>query len=253
MFCYERGVLDVARVGRITSVQRSPRELTLTWEFDPAIPPIQPHVLESLYGPLDIDPKYESHRTHWAVKEVNLRQVLIQMGIIAPQAPQAPPPPPPPPPKVFISYSWDSPEHKQWVAQLAGFLRGRGIDVILDRWSVGGGHDLAVFMQESISRADRVLLICTEAYVAKATQRSGGVAYEQMVLNSELMQNVNTHKFIPLVCQTHHPRVLLPQLASRFYFDLSEGPHYAEQLDALVMELHGVRVPIPPLGPRPFG
>lgn len=38
-------------------------------------------------------------------------------------------------PEVFISYSHDNDEHKEWVLQLATRLRSNGIDVILDRWN----------------------------------------------------------------------------------------------------------------------
>ena len=34
-------------------------------------------------------------------------------------------------PKLFISYSWSSPEHEQWVVDLATELRESGVDVIL--------------------------------------------------------------------------------------------------------------------------
>lgn len=246
LFCYERRVQDVARVGRITGIQRGTKALTLTWDFDPTVPPIQPQVLESLYGVLDIE-NPESHRTHWAVKEVDLQQVLIQRGIMTPQAP-----PPPPPPSVFISYSWDSPAHEQWVADLAGYLRGQGIDARFDRSDVRAGQDLTVFMEQALSKADRVLLICTERYVQKASERSGGVGYEQLIVSGEMMRNLATAKFIPVVRQVQRPTQLPSYLATRFHVDLSDGPRYAEQLAALVRELHGVRVPLPPLGPNPF-
>jgi hypothetical protein len=249
LFCYERRVNDVARVGRITHIQRGAK-LTVNWEFDLRVPPIQPHVLEGLYDALDINARSgEAHRDHWAVKEVDLYQVLIQAGILTPQAP-----PPPPPPKVFISYSWGSPEHEHWVASLAGYLRGLGIDAQLDKWSVHPGHDLPTFMEQSMRSADRVLLICTEDYVEKALQRRGGVGYEHVLVVGELMQNVGTDKFIPVICRTQpHPLILPPYLASRYHIDLSAGPQYQGQLDALVRELHRIRVPLPPLGQNPFG
>ncbi len=37
-------------------------------------------------------------------------------------------------PVIFISYSWDSEEHKEWVLNLANKLCDDGIDVILDRY-----------------------------------------------------------------------------------------------------------------------
>jgi len=39
-------------------------------------------------------------------------------------------------PKAFISYSWDSDEHKAWVLQLATRLVNNGVDVTLDRWDI---------------------------------------------------------------------------------------------------------------------
>jgi hypothetical protein len=80
----------VKRIGRLTRIQRG-AELTVSWEFDPRVPPIQPQVLEQLYGALDIGTRGEICRDHWAVKEVDLNQVLIQAGILTPQAPPPPP------------------------------------------------------------------------------------------------------------------------------------------------------------------
>ena len=43
------------------------------------------------------------------------------------------------PPRVFISYSHDSSEHRQWVSHLGTELRGKGIDAILDQWGMSFG------------------------------------------------------------------------------------------------------------------
>ena len=179
LFTYEKFVGEPARVGRITEIQRRARELKITLALDPTVPPIQPPVLEKLYNDLDIEPKVEVHRTHWAVKEVDLVRVLKSAGIVTAERllPQ------PRPPKVFISYSWDSPEHRQWVAQLGGYLRQCGIDVTLDQWHVRYGEDLAAFMERSVREADRVLVICTESYVDKASRRTRGVGYELLMVD----------------------------------------------------------------------
>jgi hypothetical protein len=39
-------------------------------------------------------------------------------------------------PRVFMSYSHDDDEHRDWVLQLSSRLRGNGVDVCLDRWDV---------------------------------------------------------------------------------------------------------------------
>ncbi len=248
LFTYERFVAEPACVGRITEIQRRTSEIKITLALDPSVPPIQMSTLETLYNELDIDPKYEVNRTHWAIKEVDLAGVLKGAGIVTTERllPQARPP------KVFISYSWDSPEHRQWVAALGGYLRQCGIDVTLDQWHVRYGEDLAAFMERSLREADRVLVICTETYAEKAARRTGGVGYELLMVTGELMQNVGTAKFIPVVRQSHTPPRLLPELSTRLFFDLADGPQYAQQLEILVRELHDVRIAIPPIGINPF-
>ncbi|MCG1012151.1 TIR domain-containing protein [Tepidanaerobacter sp. GT38] len=37
-------------------------------------------------------------------------------------------------PTVFISYSWDSEEHENWVAFLAAKLRENGVDATIDKF-----------------------------------------------------------------------------------------------------------------------
>jgi hypothetical protein len=106
----------VKRIGRLTRIQRG-AELTASWEFDPRVPPIQPQVLEQLYGALDIGTRGEICRDPHP------------SSASAPAAPN-----------VFISYSWGSPEHEQWVALLAGHLRGLGIDAKLDKWIIHPGR-----------------------------------------------------------------------------------------------------------------
>ena len=54
-------------------------------------------------------------------------------------------------PKVFVSYSHDNEEHKEWVLQLAIRLRSNGVDIILDRWNLKLGSDLAAFMEQGLS------------------------------------------------------------------------------------------------------
>lgn len=248
LFAYEHYVQESSRVGRISAMIRKPREIQVTFSLDPSVPPIAPALMESLYSALGIK-GFEKHRTHWAVKNVDLPSVLRAAGIIQTPVllPQARPP------RVFISYSWDSPEHSQWVAALATHLRHRGIDAILDQWHVRPGEDLGNFMTKSVREADRVLVICTENYVEKAINRKGGVGYELVMVVGELMSQVETSKFIPVVRQSTNPPLLPPELKSRLYIDLRDSVIYPVQLEQLVQELHNVPRPIPPIGNNPYG
>jgi hypothetical protein len=247
LFAYEHFVQEPARVGRISSVQYRDREIQVTFALDPAVPPIAPPLMESLYPALGIL-GFEKHRTHWAVKSIDLPSVLRTAGIIPTPMlrPQARPP------KVFISYSWDSPEHNQWVAGLATLLRQKGIDAILDQWHVQPGEDVGLFMERSVRESDRVLVICTESYVDRARKRKGGVGYEHGMVTGELMRNVETSKFIPVVRQSIDPPELPTEFGSRLYVDLRDSAAFSDNLEALVQTLHNVPRPIPPIGPNPF-
>jgi len=55
-------------------------------------------------------------------------------------------------PLVFISYSWDSAEHKQWVLKLADLLILNGVDVLLDQYELSIGKNMFPFMEQSVTR-----------------------------------------------------------------------------------------------------
>jgi hypothetical protein len=57
-------------------------------------------------------------------------------------------------PRVFISYSWDSDEHREWVLTLATRLRLDGVDVVLDEWNLGLGENRFHFMERSVVSAE---------------------------------------------------------------------------------------------------
>lgn len=102
-------------------------------------------------------------------------------------------------PKVFVSYSRDSPSHKYWVKELAKYLRDNGIDAILDQWDLELGSDLAKFMEQGLSKSDRVLMVLTDNYNEKANSGNGGVGYEKMIATAEILEKKDTNKFIPVV------------------------------------------------------
>ncbi len=95
-------------------------------------------------------------------------------------------------PIVFVSYSYDSESHIEWVVRLASDLRRNGVDAKIDKWDLALGQDVAVFMTRSITDAERVLLICSEKYVQKAEQGAGGVAFELSVVTNQLVQSIDT-------------------------------------------------------------
>ena len=156
-------------------------------------------------------------------------------------------------PSVFISYSHDTPEHKAWVLKLATDLRAAGIDASLDQWDLVPGQDVAAFMHDGIARADRVILICTETYVQKSEGGLGGVGYERLIVTAEVVEAIETRKFVPLVRNNTTASKTPKHLGARLYIDFSDNPRYAESLEMLCRELLGAPAnPKPPLGESPF-
>lgn len=156
-------------------------------------------------------------------------------------------------PKVFISYSHESPEHKRWISELAARLRHNGIDAILDQWDLGLGDDITRFMERGIVDADRVLVICTDQYVKKANADEGGVGYERMIVNAELVRNLGTDKFIPIIRQASGKEKTPTFLGTRVYADFTNDNQFDTECEKLIRELH--EMPIvekPPLGESSF-
>src|SRR3989344_1906497 len=106
-------------------------------------------------------------------------------------------------PRVFISYSWSSPQHESWVIDLAERLSTDGVDTVLDKWDLKEGQDKFHFMEQMVrdSGITKVLMICDQVYAEKADGRLGGVGTESQIISKEVYDNVTQEKFIPLVVQ----------------------------------------------------
>ncbi|MBS9330194.1 toll/interleukin-1 receptor domain-containing protein [Escherichia coli] len=156
-------------------------------------------------------------------------------------------------PKLFISYSHDSEEHKEWVERLATRLEGNGVHVFFDQWDVGLGDDLALFMEQGLTNADRVMVICTEPYVKKANaQRSGGVGYEKMIISAQIMSNLGDNQVIPVIVNNSLDNPVPTFVGSRLrlYFD---DTTYEQSYAELIHDLHGKKLKArPPAGDSPF-
>jgi len=156
------------------------------------------------------------------------------------------------PPRVFISYSQHTAEHKEWVLNFATTLRNRGIDAILDQWDLIPGDDLAHFMETNLADVDYILMICTETYVQKANEGTGGVGYEKMIITSTLLNSIDNNKIIPIIRQKASNNV--PTfLKTKLYIDFSKDKDIEYNFDTLIRRL--LNAPLyekPEIGKNPF-
>jgi hypothetical protein len=109
-------------------------------------------------------------------------------------------------PKVFISYSHDSPEHRQRVLALSERLRTDGIDAQLDQYVAGTPKaGWPRWMLNQLDWANFVLLVCTETYYKRfrgheAPDKGKGVDWEGNLITSEIYSaKSKATKFAPVL------------------------------------------------------
>ncbi|MCC9035019.1 toll/interleukin-1 receptor domain-containing protein [Chryseobacterium sp. Ch-15] len=157
------------------------------------------------------------------------------------------------PPVVFISYSHDTEEHKDWVLQIATRLRSNGIDVILDRWNLKLGSDLASFMERGLSKSTRIICICSENYVNKANDGKGGAGYEKRIISSEYINDQNTNWVIPIIRNNSSGKKVPTFLSGSIYINFEDPLQYEKNYEELLRDiLDEPVIPIPPIGKNPF-
>lgn len=151
-------------------------------------------------------------------------------------------------PKVFVSYSWDSDDHRDWVCNFASRLRSDGVDAELDRWKLAPGDQLPEFMERAVRENDFVLIVCTPRYRESRRPRRGRVGYEGDIMTAEVVSERRRRKFIPVLRRGDWGEALPSWLLGKLSIDLRSDPYSEEQYALLLDTLHGRTPRMPPLG-----
>ncbi|MBY0424534.1 MAG: TIR domain-containing protein, partial [Cytophagales bacterium] len=145
-------------------------------------------------------------------------------------------------PRTFISYSWTTPIHEDWVVNLAERLVSDGVDVIIDKWALKEGHDKFTFMESMVNAPDidKVLIILDKKYTEKADDRSGGVGTETQIISPKIYANVSQEKFIPIVTErSEEGNAFIPTyLEGRIYIDLSNQEQFEQNYETLLRNIY---------------
>ena len=152
-------------------------------------------------------------------------------------------------PKAFISYSYDSSEHKKWIMDFASRLRGDGVETVLDRWELEPGDQLPAFMERAVRDNDFVLIVCTPGYRERSDRRIGGVGYEEDIMTAEVLTDRNQRKFKPVLRTGEWDEATPTWLRGKVYVDLRGEPYSEEQYQELLQSLLGTRPKPPPVRP----
>lgn len=156
-------------------------------------------------------------------------------------------------PVVFISYSWDNEDHKKWVINLANRLFENGVRVLLDFYELSPGHNMFHFMENAVSKSDKVLIIFTPNYKLKSEKRVGGVGYEYSILNTELYKTITTNKkYIP-VLRSGTIDSSVPNFMQQFIaIDMINDQEFDKKFAELLLAIYDKpQLPKPALGKRP--
>jgi hypothetical protein len=118
-------------------------------------------------------------------------------------------------PQVFISYSHDSPDHKDRVLGLSERLRQDGLETSLDQYVRGTPRQKwHRWMLDQLDWADFVLVICTETYYRRfrGHEESGkgkGADWEGALITQEIYDARSaTTKFVPVIFDPAHERFI---------------------------------------------
>jgi hypothetical protein len=156
-------------------------------------------------------------------------------------------------PIVFISYSWDNNEHKEWVLSLADKLCTDGIDVILDRYYLKPGSNLPHFVENNLNKADRIIIIFTKNYKLKADRRTGGVGYEYSIMNVELYKNQTTNEKIIPILREGSTEESIPTFMQQFiHIDTRNDENFENSYKDLIREIYNEpEIQKPKIGTKP--
>lgn len=150
LFAYERGVDAPAVVGRIKTIKKRQDAVSATFQINRLIRPIHPATLHEIRWQLDIG-DLELNRTHWAVKDVDLMDVLCAEGH-------------PGQPKIFLAHAS---EDKKRVRELYKELGRAGFNPWLDEEDILGGQNWRVEIRRAIHKAGIFLACLSKHSVTK--------------------------------------------------------------------------------------
>ncbi|WP_026423733.1 SEFIR domain-containing protein [Actinokineospora inagensis] len=161
-------------------------------------------------------------------------------------------------PRVFLSYTHDSPEHRDEVRYFAERLVESGVDVCLDQWHLGGRQDWYVWALAEIPAADFVLVVGSPRYRIAgdgqaAAEDNRGLQAEAAILRDLLQHDrgVWTGKILPVLLPGHEPDEI-PLFLQPLGADHYRVGYDAEGMEDLLRVLLGQPPYIrPELGRRP--
>ena len=138
--------------------------------------------------------------------------------------------------KVFISYSWDNPKHKEWVANLAKDLQ-KEFSVEFDQ-NLEIGMSPENYMKHNILSSDYVVIIFTPDYCSRAnSELESGVKYEFSIVRNELFRKMSNGKYIPILRKGNKTESIPKEMQDAIYLNMQSDEDYKERISELISKI----------------
>lgn len=98
-----------------------------------------------------------------------------------------------------MSYTGEDFQNAEWVKAFVVKLRENEVNARADMYHLKLGQDLPQWMTNELILADKVILICDKYYVQKADSRNGGVGWEAMIIQGDMLAHNHSDKYICIV------------------------------------------------------
>lgn len=142
--------------------------------------------------------------------------------------------------KIFVSYSWDSEEHKEWVKKLADSLEEYfEIHVVFDQYDLDLFTDKNYFMEKGVFDNDIMLIIVTSEYVEKSNNRIGGVGIETKMSTSRHWEESLNGKDSNMIAILREGGTVPNYLKEKFRVDFRKDEMYEKSFSYLLKHING--------------
>lgn len=110
------------------------------------------------------------------------------------------------------------------------------------------------FVESSISKAERIIIIFTPNYKLKADKRAGGVGYEYSIMNAGLYKNQTANEKIIPILRDGNMETSIPEFMQQFiHIDIRNNENYENSYNDLIREIYNEpAIQKPALGNKPI-
>jgi predicted nucleotide-binding protein len=176
LFMYETHIEGTPRIGRLTRIQQRGPEVRVIFEFDDSVPKLAADQIQDIKWELSLD-DWEFYRTHWAVKDGDLYEILREAAVLP-----------------LISAADDRPESKPPVDQTPAAVDVKSAKVFLVHGrDEAAKHSVARFLEVRVGLQVVILSDRTNrgrSILTKFEQEAGDATFAVVIMTPDDMAHL---------------------------------------------------------------